>query len=100
MSQEDNNSVPSLLPISPELLHPTSDWPGIWARARTKGLGSDLSAFIFKLLHQILPTQERVQRILGNGRQGPTGLCMVCHQEHEDLPHAFFLCQQSLVVGH
>ena len=100
MTQVDNSSVPSLLPIRPELFHPTSDWPSIWARARTKGLGSDLSAFIFRLLHQILPTQERVQRIVGNGGQEPTGLCVVCHQEREDLSHAFFFCQESLVVGH
>ena len=97
MSQDENNGL-NLLPIRPEILHPNSDWPSIWARARSKGLGSDLTAFIFRLLHQLLPTQERVHRIVGNG-QGPGGLCILCHQEREDLQHAFFFCNQNNGVG-
>ena len=99
MSQEDGNSVPTLLPIRPELLHHNSDWPNIWARSKTKGLGSDLSSFLFRLLHQLLPTQERVQRIMGNRGQEPAGLCLLCRQEREDLQHAFFFCQESAGVG-
>ena len=97
MSQNDNSS-PTLLPIRAEVLHPNSDWPSIWARARTRGLGSDLTAFLFRLLHQLLPTQERVHRIVGNG-QGQSGLCVRCHQEREDLQHAFFFCQENSGVG-
>ena len=97
MSQNDNSS-PTLLPIRAEVLHPNSDWPSIWARARTRGLGSDLTAFLFRLLHQLLPTQERVHRIVGDG-QGQSGLCVRCHQEREDLQHAFFFCQENSGVG-
>ena len=100
MSREDENSVPTLLPIRPELLHSNSDWPSIWARARMKGLGSDLSAFIFRLLHQILPTQERVHRIVGDRGQEVTGLCLHCPQQvREDLLHAFFFCNEDNGVG-
>ena len=100
MSREDENSVPTLLPIRPELLHSNSDWPSIWARARMKGLGRDLSAFIFRLLHQILPTQERVHRIIGDRGQEATGLCLLCPQQvRDDLPHAFFFCNEGNGVG-
>ena len=97
MSQDENNGR-NLLPIRPEVLHPNSDWPTIWARARSRGLGSDLTAFIFRLLHLLLPTQERVHRIVGNGQEHG-GLCLLCHQEREDLQHAFFLCNKNNGVG-
>ena len=30
---------------------------------RFKGLGSDLTSFLFKLIHGLLPTQDRVARL-------------------------------------
>ena len=97
MSPEDENSPPTLLPVRVETLYPTADWSRTWSLARTKGLGSELTSFIFKLLHRLLPTQDRVSRLGGSGSQG---LCQLCHKEIEDQLHAFFMCQHSLVAGH
>ena len=99
MSPADDNSPPSLLPVRAESLHPSTDWPSTWTLARTKGLGSELTALLFRLLHQLLPTQDRVQRIVGAAQEHP-GRCQQCQLEVEDLLHAFFLCQKSMVAGH
>ena len=99
MSPADDNSPPSLLPVRAESLHPSTDWPSTWTLARTKGLGSQLTALLFCLLHQLLPTQDHVQRIVGAAQEHP-GRCQQCQLEVEDLLHAFFLCQKSMVAGH
>ena len=99
MYPENEDSPPTLRPIRAEILQPLSDWPYIWKILRTKGLASDLTGFLFRLLHHLLPTQDRVHRILGD-LQGQGGLCLQCHVESEDLSHAFFTCQKSSVAGH
>ena len=102
MSQATDTSPPALLPVRAETLHPSTDWPTTWSLARTKGLGSELTAFLFRLLHHLLPTQDRVHRIVGADQEHPAlpGRCSLCHAGTEDLMHAFFLCQKSAVAGH
>ena len=88
----------ALIPVRAESLSPSNDWTHSWRLARIKGLESQLSTFLFKLLHQLLPTQERVQR-LGGTEDNLPGLCKLFHTEVEDLSHAFFYCPQSRVSG-
>ena len=97
MTPATENSPENLIPTRAEVLHPTPDWPETRRLARLKGLGSVLTSFHFKLLHCLLPTQDRVSRI---GVAETHGLCLICHVEPEDQLHAFFFCQQSRVVGH
>ena len=47
----------------------------------------------FKLLHCLLPTQDRIIN-----SENP-GLCQLCHAEVEDPPHAFFYCPYSRTAG-
>ena len=98
MSQSTATSPPTLLPVRAELLHPNADWSWTWSLARTKSLGSDLTAFLFRLLHHLLPTQDRVAR-LGGGQTDPPGRCNHCQADVEDQLHAFFSCLKSLVPG-
>ena len=79
-----------LLPVRVELLHPGLDWPTIWTLPRTKGLSSEQTAFLFKLLHQLLPTQDRINRITND-----PGLCKICHAATEDLNHALYSCPSN-----
>jgi hypothetical protein len=59
-------------------------------------LGPSLCSFLFKLLHHILPTAERVARILPN--KPPT--CTRCRLETpETLQHALFDCPDNQGVG-
>ena len=63
MSPPNEDTPRSLLPIRAETLSPSTDWPNSWRLSRMQGLESDLSSFLFKLLHKLLPTQDRVSRI-------------------------------------
>ena len=79
--------------MHPRVIGPT------YGKLRIKGLASDLTGFLFRLVHHLLPTQDRVHRILGD-IQGQPGLSLLCHVESEDLSHAFFTCQRTSVAGH
>ena len=94
-----NETLPrSLIPARVEALSPLTDWSTTWTLARTRGLGSDLTAILFKILHQLLPTQDRVSRLTRNQTQN-TGLCQLCYAEVEDQKHAFFSCPYSSTAG-
>ena len=98
MSPPTDDSPRALLPIRAETLSPTTDWPNSWRLSRMPGLESDLSSFLFKLLHKLLPTQDRVSRIV-RAEAELRGLCQLCHREFEDIYHAFFSCPHSRVSG-
>ena len=49
---------------------------------------------MFKLFHQLLPTQDKLSRLLNE-----PALCKTCHASPLDLLHAFFSCPSSKAVG-
>ena len=69
-----------------------------WRLSRLPGLRSDLTGFIFKLVHCLLPTQDRVLRMGGSDDNNP-GLCNLCSEEVETPLHAFFECPHSMLAG-
>ena len=79
-----------------ERAYPDNDWDSAWRMARLRGLGSELTSFLWKLLHGLLPTQDRVSRIL----RDKTPLCKLCPDAvMEDLQHAFFRCSYNNNCG-
>ena len=98
MSPATEDDPASLIPIRAETLNPSSNWPQVWNCVRVKGLGSDLSSFLFKLVHGLLPTQDRVTR-LGLADNDTPGHCLLCKTEPEDLLHSFFGCIKNLETG-
>ena len=83
------NSTRQLIPSRAELAWPENDWSRTWRLARHKGIRSEISTFLWRLLHNILPTQERTSRIVRNSLPQ----CKLCHdQAVEDQPHALFHC--------
>ena len=75
-----------------------NDWETSWRRMRLKGLGSELVSFLFKLLHQLLVTQERLSRI----NQGTTSTCKAagCPGDRiEDIEHALMKCPGNNDIG-
>jgi hypothetical protein len=86
MSPATDVSPAALLPVRVEALHPNTEWSQVWNIARTKGLGPELISFQFKLLHQLLPTQERIAR-LGLNEDQPR-LCLHRRLETGDLVHS------------
>ena len=84
------------IPFRVELLHPTTDWEITWRRSRLSGLGSELASFLFRLLHDLLPTRERQNRIF----PASTNICRLCPANSvEDLPHSFFYCSFNTEFG-
>ena len=79
-------------------ISPGTDWPLTWRLARLPGLGSELTSFLFKLIHNLLPTQDRIGRIAADPG-GIGGLCQLCQGDVEDLLHSFFSCPKSAVAG-
>ena len=90
MQPSDLSTPPILLPVRVESLLPNNDWKSAWRLVRTKGLRSQHSSFLFKLLHQLLPTQDRISRITKD-----SGVCKVCLVENDDLLHALYQCPNS-----
>ena len=86
----------NLNPLRVERSAPLVTWDRTWHLSRQHMLGPHLTSFLFKLLHQILPTAEHTSRILPN--QSP--LCTRCRMnEVETLIHTFFNCPGNQGMG-
>ena len=87
----------TLIPCRVEIRNPLHDWSRSWAMSKLKGLSSDSSSFLWKLLHQLLPIRERLERIL------PTvtsSVCQICDSgEVDSLIHAMSQCPASIQVS-
>ena len=79
-----------------ELAGPETDWEKTWRLARLPGLGPEHTSFLFKMIHQILPTQE----ILFRTNNGVNNICKVpgCN-EVDDLCHSLVLCESNQQIG-
>ena len=86
------------IPCRAEIANPENDWETSWRRMRIKGLGSEVVSFLFKLLHQLLATQERLSRI----NQATSNICKApgCSEDQtEDLSHALYYCSGNNGIG-
>ena len=85
------------IPCRAELRSPGTDWECVWRRIRLPGLDSELTSFLFRLLHDLLPTKERQNRISA----ATPSTCRHCQDNtEEDLLHAMFLCEYNRDVSH
>ena len=75
-----------------EMNNQAPSWEMSWSLHKISGLDSEDSSFLFCLLHNLLPTQERLHRVLGsNTVASPT--CILCTQNVVcDQIHALILC--------
>ena len=95
--QEDENGIRSLKLCRVELNHPEVDWQLSWQLASMKNLTSEDQTFLWKMLHDILPTQSRLHRM--GMRNAPTPNCTLCDSSVVDLlPHALVTCQNNREV--
>ena len=82
-------------PCRVEISSPSTDWTLSWRICRLSGLGSELTSFNFKLLHQLLVCRVRLHQL--NPTASP--MCSLCSQTNEDLLHVFFDCDYNNDVG-
>ena len=95
MMTQDEEMHRKYTPCRAELESPGNDWERTWKLARLKGLGLDKTTFLWRLIHRLLPTQDRVSRIRNSS---PT--CQLCQENTvEDLHHAFFSCSFNSSAG-
>ena len=94
---EDNNEVREYKKCRVEQAKPETNWERSWRLARLSGLGPENTSFLFKMLHQLLPTQERLARLSPN----TSSSCILpgCVNLLDDLPHALVQCQGNDGVG-
>ena len=72
------------------------DWTNTWRLARLPGLGAEHCSFLFRLLHNLLPTRERLNRI----NSSSTITCRLCQDNiPEDQTHALFSCSFNNEAG-
>jgi hypothetical protein len=98
VTMSENQDIPrNYISSRAELASPENDWEHSWQLARLPGLGPDITTFLWRLLHRLLPTQERLLRM----SKSRSAQCQLCHQEaNEDLQHAFFHCQFNQIASH
>ena len=72
------------------------DWQKSFYLSRLRGLTTEIRSFSFKLLHGLLPLNERLCELLPNN----TPLCTQCPAQTNESPlHAFFSCQRNSLAG-
>ena len=85
-----------LIPCRAETKDPELNWETVWHRVRLPGLGPVMVSFLFKVVHDLLPTQERVSRT----NPAVTGTCRMCELESlETLEHALVTCPANQGAG-
>ena len=93
----DREGVMNMKMCRVERTWPGSDWEKGWRLARLSGLGPENTSFLFKLMHDILPTKERVART--NLKASPACAMPGCEQDVENRGHALFECIGNNGVG-
>ena len=94
--KEEHHDGLRFVPCRAELANTENDWDSSWHRMRMKGLGPDNMSFLFKLLHQLLITQDRLSRI----NQSTSPNCKVPGCDMADsVAHAINLCPGNNGIG-
>ena len=96
--EEIDGQTKTFIPCRAEKSSISTNWEISWYRARLRGLGSEVTSFLFKLLHQLLVTQERLART--NPKTSPLCKAPGCPgSEVEDLNHALISCPSNGGAG-
>ena len=83
-------------PCKAEEENPTTDWQLSWSLCRQTGIPPHLASFLWKLLLNLLCTQERLHKM----KTAPSPLCKLCNQSTPGtLQHTFFQCEFNCGVG-
>ena len=75
-----------------ELLAPSNDWSKSFYLSRLRGLSTEIRSFTFKLIHQLLPFNQRLNQFLPNNRED----CQLCSAHYPESPlHGLFRCEKN-----
>ena len=85
-----------LIPCKVELVHPSVFWSESFRICRLHGLSPASKSFLFKLIHCLLPSKERLNHL--NPTLSP--LCWCNSGEQESYQHLFLKCTMNMQAGH
>ena len=91
---DDGTPQTSKVMCKVEINAPDLDWDMMWSHARMKGLTNDNRAFLWRMLHNILPTQAR---LFVTSRNVTSPNCIMCEENETDdiKQHSFKSCDHS-----
>ena len=79
-----------------EIRNPMVSWDRTCEFAQLRGLSSEQSSFLFRMLHNILPTSSRLHHL--HQRDSPA--CSLCtSDQEEDCLHALLICSHNSTVN-
>ena len=92
----NNNRIWETRRTKMEIKMPQIQWEQSWKFLKTRGLSGEQKSFLMKMLHNILPTKQRLFKM--NLSDSP--LCDLCNcQTMGDLPHIMLECDYNSVVN-
>ena len=83
-------------PCRAESASPTTDWSLSWSLSRQQGVPPDMASFLWKMLLDLLSTQERLHRM----GAATSPLCKLCKLETGSLKHELIDCSHNDNAGH
>ena len=96
--ETDGNGFSFNIRSKTETQNPNINWDQVWALSILPGLDSTDNSFIFCLLHNLLPTQERQHRVLSH--KVTSSHCTLCSDDVPcDRVHALVNCPFNNGVG-
>ena len=88
------------VPARAELASIETDWEISWKRVRLLGLGSQLTSFLWRLCHRLLPTQQRLGHLTPGNVTSSCKACIRKNREHVgSLKHELIECPENDNVG-
>ena len=98
VTHKPTNPGSELRPCIIERKHPSIDWKRSWSLATTPGLSSQHLTFLWKMTHDLLPTQARLSRL--NMPNVNSEICSLCTLNIPgELTHSLLLCPYNDGAG-
>ena len=95
MRELDEEGRSELIPCKVEMREPNVFWAESYRICRLRGLAPDDKSFLFRLIHTLLPSKERIFHLTSQG----SSLCWCNSGETEDYSHLFYGCTKNAEAG-
>ena len=95
MRELDQAGRSELIPFKVEMREPNVFWAESYRICRLRGLAPDDKSFLFRLIHTLLPSKERIFHLTSQG----SSLCWCNSGETEDYSHLFYGCTKNAEAG-
>ena len=83
------------IPCRMEEKHPEVFWSENFRISKLSGLSPDSKSFLFKLIHELLPSRERINHLT----PASTALCWCNSGDVENYQHLFYACSKNSEAG-